>query len=179
MRGWRPALKLWSCQCSAKLKVGERAKLCSRWDRKMSKEIIAHWFDLLNIDGWIPREQILGDEARRYVWWAWRVHFINKMRMCVCVSERVYLYKFILECSEWDKFNGSVCGAAKFPTNLWSNIQAMQILRRFSWLYTVWSFLIVNHRFFISINQECLLFCSWARPLICSRGACSSFSELL
>jgi hypothetical protein len=51
----------------SKLKVGERAKLCSRWDRKMSKEIIAHWFDLLNIDGWIPREQILGDEARRYV----------------------------------------------------------------------------------------------------------------
>lgn len=33
----------------------------------MSKEIIAHWFDLLNIDGWIPREQILGDEARRCV----------------------------------------------------------------------------------------------------------------
>jgi len=33
----------------------------------MSKEIIAHWLDLLNIDGWIPREQILGDEARRYI----------------------------------------------------------------------------------------------------------------
>lgn len=43
------------------------SKWCSRWDRKMSKEIIAHWLDLLNIDGWIPREQILGDEARRYV----------------------------------------------------------------------------------------------------------------
>jgi len=42
------------------------SKLCSQWDRKMSKEIIAHWFDLLNIDGWIPREQILGEEARRY-----------------------------------------------------------------------------------------------------------------
>ena len=41
--------------------------LLSRWDRRMSKEIIAHWLDLLNIDGWIPREQILGDEARRYV----------------------------------------------------------------------------------------------------------------
>ncbi|KAG0605933.1 hypothetical protein M758_9G099500 [Ceratodon purpureus] len=41
--------------------------LVSRWDRKMSKEIIAHWFDLLNIDGWIPREQILGDEARSKV----------------------------------------------------------------------------------------------------------------
>lgn len=31
----------------------------------MSKEIIAHWLDLLNVHGWIPREQILGDEARR------------------------------------------------------------------------------------------------------------------
>jgi mannosyl-oligosaccharide glucosidase len=33
----------------------------------MSKEIIAHWLDLLNVHGWIPREQILGDEARSKV----------------------------------------------------------------------------------------------------------------
>ncbi|KAH8932306.1 hypothetical protein BDL97_19G064400 [Sphagnum fallax] len=41
--------------------------LISQWDRKMSKEIIAHWLDLLNVHGWIPREQILGDEARSKV----------------------------------------------------------------------------------------------------------------
>ena len=31
------------------------------------QEVIGHWLDLLNIDGWIPREQILGEEARAKV----------------------------------------------------------------------------------------------------------------
>ncbi|XP_071123479.1 mannosyl-oligosaccharide glucosidase-like [Mytilus edulis] len=33
----------------------------------MSEDIIGHWLDLLNIEGWIPREQILGNEARERV----------------------------------------------------------------------------------------------------------------
>ncbi|KAL3702226.1 hypothetical protein R1sor_020248 [Riccia sorocarpa] len=41
--------------------------LISRWDRSMSLDIIGHWLDLMNIDGWIPREQILGAEARSKV----------------------------------------------------------------------------------------------------------------
>ncbi|XP_024994178.1 mannosyl-oligosaccharide glucosidase GCS1-like isoform X2 [Cynara cardunculus var. scolymus] len=34
-----------------------------RWDMHISLDIIGHWLDLMNIDGWIPREQILGAEA--------------------------------------------------------------------------------------------------------------------
>ncbi|KEH20572.1 mannosyl-oligosaccharide glucosidase [Medicago truncatula] len=34
-----------------------------RWDIQISLDIIGHWLDLMNIDGWIPREQILGAEA--------------------------------------------------------------------------------------------------------------------
>ncbi|KAF7813611.1 mannosyl-oligosaccharide glucosidase GCS1-like [Senna tora] len=34
-----------------------------RWDIRVSLDIIGHWLDLINIDGWIPREQILGAEA--------------------------------------------------------------------------------------------------------------------
>nr|XP_027191588.1 mannosyl-oligosaccharide glucosidase GCS1-like isoform X2 [Cicer arietinum] len=34
-----------------------------RWDIHISLDIIGHWLDLINIDGWIPREQILGAEA--------------------------------------------------------------------------------------------------------------------
>ncbi|KAM7262125.1 hypothetical protein ACFE04_021202 [Oxalis oulophora] len=34
-----------------------------RWDIRISLDIIGHWLDLMNIDGWIPREQILGAEA--------------------------------------------------------------------------------------------------------------------
>ncbi|KAJ6431315.1 hypothetical protein OIU84_018744 [Salix udensis] len=34
-----------------------------RWDVHICLDIIGHWLDLMNIDGWIPREQILGSEA--------------------------------------------------------------------------------------------------------------------
>ncbi|XKL59781.1 hypothetical protein PGB90_000797 [Kerria lacca] len=33
------------------------------WDLDIELDIISHWFDLMNVEGWIPREQILGAEA--------------------------------------------------------------------------------------------------------------------
>ncbi|XP_056136142.1 mannosyl-oligosaccharide glucosidase [Lampris incognitus] len=41
--------------------------LLSKWDPQVTQESTAHWLDLINIEGWIPREQILGDEARSKV----------------------------------------------------------------------------------------------------------------
>uniref|UniRef100_UPI00358E6F83 mannosyl-oligosaccharide glucosidase isoform X1 n=2 Tax=Myxine glutinosa TaxID=7769 RepID=UPI00358E6F83 len=41
--------------------------LLGRWDPGLSQEVMAHWLDLLNAEGWIPREQILGGEARSRV----------------------------------------------------------------------------------------------------------------
>ncbi|KAH3787199.1 mannosyl-oligosaccharide glucosidase-like [Dreissena polymorpha] len=38
--------------------------LISKWDPEISKDIVSHWLDLMNTEGWIPREQILGAEAR-------------------------------------------------------------------------------------------------------------------
>ncbi|NWS64835.1 MOGS glucosidase, partial [Chunga burmeisteri] len=38
-----------------------------RWDPALSREVIAHWLDLMNAEGWIPREQILGEEAQAKV----------------------------------------------------------------------------------------------------------------
>ncbi|XP_058240480.1 mannosyl-oligosaccharide glucosidase-like isoform X2 [Hemibagrus wyckioides] len=37
--------------------------LISKWDPQVTREAVAHWLDLMNMEGWIPREQILGDEA--------------------------------------------------------------------------------------------------------------------
>lgn len=34
-----------------------------RWDFRICLNIVGNWLDLMNIDGWIPREQILGSEA--------------------------------------------------------------------------------------------------------------------
>ena len=41
--------------------------LISKWNKRLSADIIAHWLDMMNIEGWIPREQILGLEARAKV----------------------------------------------------------------------------------------------------------------
>jgi len=41
--------------------------ILQRWDPQISRDVMAHWLDLLNAQGWIPREQILGAEARARV----------------------------------------------------------------------------------------------------------------
>ncbi|KAL0037087.1 hypothetical protein WJX77_012205 [Trebouxia sp. C0004] len=41
--------------------------LISKWDPAMSRDMLAHWLDLMNKQGWIAREQILGAEARSRV----------------------------------------------------------------------------------------------------------------
>lgn len=38
--------------------------LIARWSGPTSRLILAHWLDLMDANGWIPREQILGTEAR-------------------------------------------------------------------------------------------------------------------
>ncbi|CAG0894292.1 unnamed protein product, partial [Darwinula stevensoni] len=39
--------------------------LIAQYNKEMTKDIMSHWFDLMNVEGWIPREQILGKEARQ------------------------------------------------------------------------------------------------------------------
>ncbi|KAG1664563.1 Mannosyl-oligosaccharide glucosidase [Nymphon striatum] len=41
--------------------------LISKWDSSISMDIISHWMDLMNTEGWIPREVILGPEAQARV----------------------------------------------------------------------------------------------------------------
>lgn len=42
---------------------GFHGLLISIWDLEIELDIINHWFDLMNVEGWIPREMILGQEA--------------------------------------------------------------------------------------------------------------------
>ncbi|CAI9611293.1 unnamed protein product [Staurois parvus] len=41
--------------------------LIARWNPSLAWQSLGHWLDLMNADGWIPREQILGPEARSKV----------------------------------------------------------------------------------------------------------------
>uniref|UniRef100_A0A8D8LV22 Mannosyl-oligosaccharide glucosidase n=1 Tax=Cacopsylla melanoneura TaxID=428564 RepID=A0A8D8LV22_9HEMI len=42
---------------------GFHGLLLSAWDLDVELDIMNHWFDLMNVEAWIPREQILGVEA--------------------------------------------------------------------------------------------------------------------
>ncbi len=42
---------------------GFHGLILASWDLDIELDIIGHWFDLMNVEGWIPREQILGSEA--------------------------------------------------------------------------------------------------------------------
>ena len=46
---------------------GFHSLLIARWDVELALQSLGHWLDLLNAEGWIPREQILGWEARAAV----------------------------------------------------------------------------------------------------------------
>ncbi|XP_045530624.1 mannosyl-oligosaccharide glucosidase [Pieris brassicae] len=42
---------------------GFHGLLVGRWSPDIQMDIAAHWLDLINVEGWIPREQILGAES--------------------------------------------------------------------------------------------------------------------
>ena len=38
--------------------------LVVQWSPPLAMQVLGHWLDMMNADGWIPREQVLGEEAR-------------------------------------------------------------------------------------------------------------------
>lgn len=101
--------------------------LLSKWDPEISKDVISHWL-LSVIDestGWIPREQILGSEARSRVpreFTAQHPLHANPPSMVLTVqdfalkrnktvSDRVFLQRILPNLKKWrDWFHNSQCG---------------------------------------------------------------------
>jgi mannosyl-oligosaccharide glucosidase len=62
------------------------------WDIDVTLEIVKSWFDLMDEDGWIGREQILGDEARSKVPSEFQVqypHYANPPTLFLIIEEFV------------------------------------------------------------------------------------------
>ncbi|KAI8874397.1 hypothetical protein GQ42DRAFT_151975 [Ramicandelaber brevisporus] len=56
---------------------GYHQLIIGAWDNDLSIEILKSWYNLMDEDGWIPRELILGDEARNKVPEEFRTQFPN------------------------------------------------------------------------------------------------------
>ena len=66
--------------------------LISQWDPEVTKDIISHWLDLMNVEGWIPREVILGEEAQAKVpqeFWIQNNEFANPPTLFIPLLEFV------------------------------------------------------------------------------------------
>jgi mannosyl-oligosaccharide glucosidase len=77
--------------------------LILEWDLEITKDIIGHWLDLMNVEGWIPREVILSDEARAKVpseFWIQNNQFANPPTLFLP------LYKLIHRVNEHIKSTG-------------------------------------------------------------------------
>lgn len=46
---------------------GFHQMIISKWDKRITIDVLKHWFNLMSPDGWIAREQILGAESRSKV----------------------------------------------------------------------------------------------------------------
>jgi len=52
---------------------GFHLMLLAKWNPAIARDVLLHWFGLMQPDGWIPREQFIGGETRRRIesrWWS-------------------------------------------------------------------------------------------------------------
>lgn len=95
--------------------------LIRHWDVRICLDILGHWLDLMNTDGWIPREQILGAEALRYLKHP--------------VQLNAEPYSNIIQHSILKGHSGVI--AVKSQRNLFFSIQLMEIRQLYFWFCAV------------------------------------------
>lgn len=67
--------------------------LVAKWDQALSQDILKHWFALVDSDGWIQREVIAGEEARRRVpreFQTQKPHIANPPTLLLAVRELMH-----------------------------------------------------------------------------------------
>ncbi len=77
--------------------------LISQWDLEITKDIIGHWLDLMNTEGWIPREVILGEEARAKVpkeFWIQNSNYANPPTLFLPLDQLINQVNEIITKSE-------------------------------------------------------------------------------
>ncbi|GES73190.1 glycoside hydrolase family 63 protein [Rhizophagus clarus] len=76
--------------------------LIGKWDNDLSLDIIRHWVSLIDNDGWVAREQILGEEARSKVPEEFQIqypHYANPPTLLMAIKS------FILRVDNMDNKN--------------------------------------------------------------------------
>lgn len=98
------------------------------WDADLTLDIIKSWFQLMDDDGWIGREQILGQEARSKVPEEFQVqypHYANPPTLFMVIAS--FLDK--LDAIKTDTTNGGLSHDQSYSTQLTNRKAALEYLR--------------------------------------------------
>ncbi|KAF2855245.1 glycoside hydrolase family 63 protein [Plenodomus tracheiphilus IPT5] len=98
------------------------------WDADLTLDIIKSWFNLMDEDGWIGREQILGAEARSKVPEEFQVqypHYANPPTLFMVITS--FLDK--LDAIKTDTTNAKLIAAKSYSMQLANREAALQYLR--------------------------------------------------
>ncbi|KAF2121208.1 glycoside hydrolase [Lophiotrema nucula] len=100
------------------------------WDVDLTLDIIKSWFKLMDEDGWIGREQILGNEARSKVPIEFQVqypHYANPPTLFMVITS--YLDKLDAQTKSSEKSSQQVLAERSYSMQLSSREAALEYLR--------------------------------------------------
>ncbi|VDO03131.1 unnamed protein product [Rodentolepis nana] len=106
---------------------GFHALLLGRWDVELALQSLGHWLDLLSAEGWIPREQILGWEARAVV----PKEFIVQSTSVANPPALILAIEELL-----DRREAHMSKEEKAMFDRWMLLALPRLRAWFSWLYT-------------------------------------------
>ena len=117
--------------------------LISQWDLDITRDILAHWLDLMNIEGWIPREVILGDEARAKVpseFWVQNSQYANPptlflpiFRVIHKINEKIKSEKIVEESNADLIYLNNVFKRLKHWYSWFNNTQSGKVAFSYRW----------------------------------------------
>ncbi|ORX37718.1 glycoside hydrolase [Kockovaella imperatae] len=134
---------------------GFHLALIGEWDNDLSLEILKDWIALIDEDGWVAREQILGDESRSKVpqeFWTQYPTYANPPTLTMAVTAFIHRLRRQNEDSQMDSAIGVNVPSSKFsPSSPSSSLPSLHIKTPFlarSFLQSIYPSLRTHYQWF-------------------------------
>lgn len=115
---------------------GFHQHLVQAWDEGLSRDILSSWFQQITSSGWLPREQILGGEARARVPAEFQVQkptIANPPTLLLALYKMTQSRSLEVEDDEFSEFVSAVFPALERQVEWYTSTQASKIPNAFAW----------------------------------------------